>query len=153
MPLHQFPKKFQCRFLVTRPGDEAFKHLAFMIDGPPQVLAFAIDLHEHFVEMPTPLTGSHAFDPALPDLRGIHRAKTAPLKPNRFMADFDTAFMQQIFDIPKRKRETDVQHHGQADDFRAALKALERIRFGHVATLLGNRDRLNRNLSDKAITH
>ncbi len=149
MPLHCFLQEFQGCFLVARLGNEAFKHLAFVIDGPPQVVAFAIDPHEHLVEVPSPSTGSQTLNPALPDLRGKHRAETAPPKPNRFMADFDAAFVQQILNIAERQREPNVQHHRQANDFRAALKALERVRFGHVQTLRGRPARLNRNLSDK----
>lgn len=64
------------------------------------------------------------------------------------MANIDAAFMQQVFDIAERQREPNVQHHRQADDFWAALKALERIRFGHVETLRGRPAPLNWNLSD-----
>jgi hypothetical protein len=101
------------------------------------------------VEVPSPSTGSQTLNPALPDLRGKHRAEPVPPKPNRFMADFDAAFVQQILNIAERQREPNVQHHRQADDFRAALKALERVRFGHVQTLRGRPARLNLNLSDK----
>jgi hypothetical protein len=34
--------------------------------------------------------------------------------------------MQQIFDIPKRERETDVQHHSKANDFGTILKYLKK---------------------------
>ena len=37
------------------------------------------------------------------------------------------------------------------DDFRAAVKAFERGRFGHAPTLRGRPAPLNRNLSDKAL--
>ena len=66
------------------------------------------------------------------------------------MADIDAALMQQILDVAERQREMDSQHHRQADDFRATLKAFERVRFGHVQTLRGHPARLNWNLSDKA---
>ncbi len=39
--------------------------------------------------------------------------------------------VQQIFDIPKRKRETDVQHHCKADDFGAGFEVFEGGRCGH----------------------
>ncbi len=47
------------------------------------------------------------------------------------MAHVDTSLVQQIFDIPKRERETDVQHHRKADDLWAGFKVLERGRLGH----------------------
>ncbi len=36
-------------------GDEYFKHLTLVVDGPPKVVRFAIDPHENLVEMPPPL--------------------------------------------------------------------------------------------------
>ena len=69
------------------------------------------------------------------------------------MADFDAAFVQQILNIAERQREPNVQHHRQANDFRAALKALERVRFGHVQTLRDRPARLNRSLSDKTFLY
>jgi hypothetical protein len=71
-------------------------------------------------------------------------------KSNCFLADLDTALMQQISHIPKRQRKPHVWHHRQTDDFWTALKALERVRPGDVETLRGLHDRLNRNLSDKS---
>jgi len=34
------------------------------------------------------------------------------------MTDFDPAFVQQVFNIPQRKRKSNVKQHGQVDDFR-----------------------------------
>ena len=44
MFLDGFIEKFQRSFLVPRLRHEAFQHLAFMVDGPPQVMPLAIDL-------------------------------------------------------------------------------------------------------------
>ena len=38
------------------------------------------------------------------------------------MTDIDAALVQQIFNIPKRKREPDVQHYRQADNLTARFK-------------------------------
>ena len=35
--------------------DEALEHLAFMIDGTPEVVPLTVNLHEHLVEMPSPV--------------------------------------------------------------------------------------------------
>jgi hypothetical protein len=48
-----------------------------------------------------------------------------PPEPHRFVAYPDTAPVQQIFDIPERDREPDIQHHCQADDLGAGLEVLE----------------------------
>ncbi len=41
------------------------------------------------------------------------------------MAHVDASLVQQIFDIPKREREPDIQHHRKADDLRAGFEVLE----------------------------
>ncbi len=41
------------------------------------------------------------------------------------MADIDASLMQQVFDIPQRKRKLDVQHHRQEDDLGTGFKILE----------------------------
>ncbi len=41
-----------------------------------------------------------------------------------FMADIDPALVQQIFDISKRERKSDVQNHRKADDLRASFEVL-----------------------------
>jgi hypothetical protein len=42
------------------------------------------------------------------------------------MADVDATLVQQILDIPKRKREANVHHHGQTDDLGARLEVAKR---------------------------
>ncbi len=43
------------------------------------------------------------------------------------MADVDASLVQQILDIPKRKRKPDVEHHCQADDIWRCLEIGERL--------------------------
>ena len=47
------------------------------------------------------------------------------------MADINTAFVQQIFHILKRKRKPDVHHHRQADELGRRLEVLEWVAFCH----------------------
>jgi hypothetical protein len=42
--LHQFPEEFQCGTLVPTLGDDRLEHLAFVIDGTPEIAALAVDL-------------------------------------------------------------------------------------------------------------
>ena len=51
------------------------------------------------------------------------------------MADLNTAFMQQIFDISKRKWKTDIHHHRQADDFRRRFEIMKWAALYHPQTL------------------
>lgn len=48
-----------------------------------------------------------------------------PLEPHRLMGNVDAALMQQILDIPQRKRITDVHHHREADNLGVGLEVAE----------------------------
>jgi len=43
------------------------------------------------------------------------------------MADINAAFVEQIFDLPQRKRKPDIHHHGQTDDLWGRLEISEWI--------------------------
>jgi hypothetical protein len=45
------------------------------------------------------------------------------------VADIDTTFMQQILDIPQRKRKPNIEHHRQAKISGLVLKYLNGSRF------------------------
>ena len=66
-------------------------------------MRLAVDLHENLIEVPLPVRiGSHTVDPVFADLRCEHWAKSVPPEPNRLVADFDTALMQQVFNVTER---------------------------------------------------
>src|SRR6056297_1950152 len=115
MFLHCFLEEFQSCLLVPGLCYEALKHLAFVIDGAPKVVTLAVDLHEHLVQVPSPVAGLHALDAPLADLGGKERAKAMPPEPDCLVADLDAALVQQILDVPEREREPDVHHYRQAD--------------------------------------
>ena len=96
--------------------------VALVIHGPPNVVSLAIDLHEHLVEVPSPPAGLHALNATLSDLGGKHRPKAKTPEPGRLMADINTALVKQVFDIPKRQREANIEHHRQADDLRTCIE-------------------------------
>jgi hypothetical protein len=60
--------------------------------------------------------------PPLADLGRKPRTEPVPPKTHRFMADIDTAFVEQIFDLPQRKRIPDIHHHSKADNFGRCLE-------------------------------
>ncbi len=65
------------------------------------------------------------------------------------MTHIDASLVQQVFDIPKRERETDVQHHCKADDLGAGFKVFEGGRSGHGQKLRNTPNPLNQISSDK----
>ncbi len=70
-----------------------------MINGPPQVVRFAVDPDEHLIQVLTPLGKRPMMNPSFPDLRGKHRTEPVPPEPDRLVADIDATFEQQIFDL------------------------------------------------------
>ena len=136
MPFHGFLEEFQRGLAISRVGQDAFKNLALMINSPPEVMGYPVDLYVDLVQVPSPLSSStHPLDPLAPDLGGKHRAKPVPPIPHGLMADLDAAFMQKILDVSKRQREPDVEHHRQADDLGACLEVTKRAVSGHPRTL------------------
>jgi len=66
-------------------------------------MELAIDLDEHFVEMPPPIRKrAGSVDPLLSDLRREHRAEAIPPTAHRLMADVYAAFGEEILDVSKR---------------------------------------------------
>lgn len=51
------------------------------------------------------------------------------------MANVDAPLMQQVFNVSKRERKPDVEHHRQTDDLWARFKVAKRGSFGHEPTL------------------
>jgi len=102
MAFHDFLEESQGFELVPGLGGVSFQNFTFMIDGTPQVMCFAIDLHEHLIHMPSPVGIVRGrVCSFLPDLTSEHGAKPVPPIADRFMAYVDAAFMQQVFDIAK----------------------------------------------------
>ena len=96
--------KLQGSLSIPPFGDECLQHLAFVIDRPPEVVRFAIDTHENFDEMPMPGCLQLMVEAPFSNLRGEYRTEPVPLGANRFVADIDTAFVEQIFDLLQRKQ-------------------------------------------------
>ena len=120
-----------------------------MIDGAPEVVPLAVDLHENLVEMTPPVARSQPLDPALLDLICEHRAEPMLPKPHRLVADVDTTLVEQILDIPERQWEPHIEHHCEADDLGARFEVLEGGAIGHARTLSAALPRLKRCYSDR----
>lgn len=122
-----------------------------MIDSAPEVVPLVLNLHEDLVQMPSPVAGLHALNPSLPDLRSQQLSEGMPPEPHRLVADLDTAFAEEVLDIPQRKREADIEHHRPADDLGAGFERLERAVFGYEGTVGQLAARLKQSSSDKTI--
>ena len=82
MALHHFLEELQCCGLVAGLVGEGFQDFALVIDGPPQIVLFAVDLHEDLVEVPAPMgMGPHAVNELPADLSGEHRPEAVRPEP------------------------------------------------------------------------
>jgi len=67
-----------------------------MINGTPQKMCFSIDLHEDFIEVPSPAGVIWRWVVSfLTDFTSKHGAKPVPPIANCFVADIDAAFVEQ----------------------------------------------------------
>src|SRR5690606_41997206 len=104
------------------------QHLALMVDHPPQIMYFTIDLNENLIEVPSPVGVTlRPMDPLLTYFTCEYWTKSVPPIAHRFMTDVDTPFMEKVFDVAKRKGKSDIHHHRQADDLRRRLEIAEGI--------------------------
>jgi hypothetical protein len=74
-------------------------------------------------------------NPPLSDFGDKQQAKSVPPEPDGFMTHINTAFMEQIFAISKRKWETHIHHTRQADDFGRRLGVAKGETLGHPVRL------------------
>jgi len=106
-----------------------------VVDGPPKVVPLSPYFDEDLIQMPLPLwASSHRFRAPFPDLMSEIRPEPVHPKPNTFMADVDTALVQEVFDIAQRQRESDIHHHAKLDDLRRGFEVAERV-LGHFLRL------------------
>ena len=102
MSLHGFSQEFQGGSFISGLRDKGFENLAFMVDRAPKIMCFARDSHEDLVEMPAPLPGlTHGACASLADRFREEFAKSIDPEPDALVADVDTAFMEQVFDVAK----------------------------------------------------
>lgn len=113
------------------------------VDGPPKGVPLAIDLHEHLIQMQSPLQqGSRLLAAFLANLGCRRRAAPVPPQTNGLMANVNAALVKQVLDISKRKREANVHHDCQTKDFRAGSKVPDWTAFGRYLPLWGGSERL-----------
>lgn len=115
-----------------------------MIDCAPQVTGLPVDLHKDLIQVPLPLRDlAHVARSADTDLTGEHWPETVHPKPHAFMTDVDSTLMEEVFDIPKRERKTNVHHDRELDNLGRRFEVPEWIA-GHLVKLAKTAERLNR---------
>lgn len=86
-----------------------------MIDGARQITEPPVDLHEDLVQVLIPLDETPPLrEASLAGIGGETWAKPVPPEPHGFVADADSTFREEIFDVAKRQRIPDVYPHCEA---------------------------------------
>jgi hypothetical protein len=131
--LHCFPEKIQFCPAFPTLRDIGFLHLTFVIHRTPEIVIFAVYLHENLIKMPMLIqVEAHLFDPLSTDLKRKHWPKSVPPKPDRFVAHVIPALVQKIFDIAQRKRKPHIHLHREANDLRRRFEIAKGIGFCHL---------------------
>ncbi len=103
--------EFQCRPLVSALLNQDVENFAFAINGSLQVHLLAADIHEHFVDVPKIKDCRTAVAyPASIGLSEFQHPQT-----NRLVADIDSSFREEVFDITVAHRETEIEPNGLPD--------------------------------------
>jgi len=99
-----------------------------VVNGPPQVVDFAVDPHENLIQMPPPLRQApYRRNPLLSDFRCKHRSEPVPPGTYCFVADIDPSLLEQVFDLAQRGGKADIHHDRKTDDLRRSLEIAEWI--------------------------
>lgn len=95
LSLQQFYKDFQGLSLVSALLDKGNKDNCFVIHGTPHVHMPATDFHHHFVKI---ARGARSSIQATEIARNLRTELSGPASYG-FIADFDSALSEQIFDV------------------------------------------------------
>ena len=103
VPFHRFLPEFKGRSLILALDDIAFQHLTFVINRTLKVMLLALNLHENFVMMPSPVrVTTRPIDPFSTDLRCEHRGKSVPPETDSFVVDINASLVRHDFHISQR---------------------------------------------------
>src|SRR5205823_9638873 len=92
--------------------DQTVKNLALSVDSSPQIHPLSANRDEHLVQMPLSMWAR----PARAEVSRNRRTKPHRPLADRFVADLDAAFCQQILNIPEAQSEPKIQPHSALDD-------------------------------------
>jgi hypothetical protein len=117
-PLEELAKKSPGGLFVAVALYQDIEHVPILIYRSPQGMLLAPDGEEDFVHMPRIPTARATTAQFI----GVGLPKLQTPLPDCFIAHDDPALRQKLFDITKTERETEIQPHSIADDFRWETK-------------------------------
>lgn len=137
MPFQRLFQELQSCGFVTLSGNVRFQDLTLMVHRTPQVMSLAVDLYEHLIKVPAPVSNApHSADPLPADVCGKQRSEPVPPEPHRLVTNINAALEKQIFNIPQAQREPHAHHYHQSDHLWRRVETAERVRrLAHLAVL------------------
>jgi hypothetical protein len=93
-----------CPLVPARLLDQDVEDFALLVDGAPQIHAFAGDPHDHLIQMP-PITRPGA---PLPQLSREEWPEFQDPAPDRFVGQVEPAFGKDILDVALAEREARI---------------------------------------------
>lgn len=103
-----------------------------LVDGPPQVVSLAPDLHEDLIQVPHVAESTVATSERL----GVFGSELPAPLPHRLIADNDAPLREEFLDIAKAQAESMAQPHAVADELtREAVTVVADLVHLHLPTL------------------
>jgi len=114
LALQESLKKALCRTTITTRLNQDVDHISVLIDCSPQVVQFAVDSHEDFIQIPDIAKAT------LSPLEFPRIGRTELLTPmsDGFIGDNDSALSKEIFDVAETQTETVIKPDSMTDDVR-----------------------------------
>jgi hypothetical protein len=97
--------------LVAAALPQDIENVAFLIDGPPQIVMLPLDRQKYLIKVPLVPRPR----PAATELIGVLLATRAAPLTDRLIRHDHSTFQQQLFHITKAEAEAKVQPHGVAE--------------------------------------
>jgi hypothetical protein len=111
-PLEQLTEKLLRGLLVAAALHKNIHHVAVLVDGAPQVVAFALDREEDLIEG---LLVARSGTPAA-ELMGVNPSEFPAPIPHRFIRQDDATFGHQLFHVAVAEAEAEIHPDTVADD-------------------------------------
>jgi hypothetical protein len=93
MALQGLLQKRQSSGFIPLSRHVALENLTFVIDGAPKEMLLPVDLHEHLIEVPAPVTDpAHRLHPLASDIGRKHWSEPVPPKPHGLVVNVDPTF-------------------------------------------------------------
>ena len=114
LPLQQRPEEALGCMPIAPGLDEDVDHVAVLVNGTPEILPLALDVHEEFVQVP----GVAQASLPSPERPGVRRTECPTPLPNGLVGHGDAPLCQEIFGVSETQTKAVVKPDGVADDQR-----------------------------------